>query len=497
VTFRGRPARCVSDGPLLSAAASESHTMAHLLIVDDEQSICWGLAQLGRRLGHSVTTAATAEEGLKLARQQTPDVLVLDVRLPGMDGLTAMREFSALLGPVPVIVITAYGELQTAVEAIRGGAFDYLTKPFELAVARRAIQRALESRRTGAEATPRRAEPDEQRSLAGSSPAMQEVFKRIALVAASDACVHLRGESGTGKELAARAIHRYSRRSDGPFVPVHVASLSPSLAESELFGHVRGAFTGAEQARKGLLEQAHRGTVFLDEVAEIPPALQVKLLRALEYGELLPVGAERARQCDFRIISATHQDLSSRVAEGHFRHDLYFRLITFEIEMPPLRQRVEDIPELVEHFVGLLSADGHTPRARVSAETLAEMQRRPWHGNVRELRNALEHAMILARGGTIAPEHLPPPLPPAPGGRLAPEESIRSLLRRWAEEQMRRRSEADDLYQQWLALVEPPLLEVALKHSGAQCAAAARRLGLHRTTLRKKLDQWGIGETGD
>jgi len=471
--------------------------MAHLLIVDDEQSICWGLAQLGERMGHTVATAPTAEEGLKLAREQAPDVLVLDVRLPGMDGLRAMRAFHELLGPVPVIVITAYGELQTAVEAIRGGAFDYLTKPFELAVAQRAIQRALESRRSDRETRPARSQPEEQHTLVGSSPAMQEVFKRIALVAASDACVHLRGESGTGKELAARAIHRYSRRAAGPFVPVHVASLSPSLAESELFGHVRGAFTGAEQAHKGLLEQAHGGTVFLDEVAEIPLALQVKLLRALEYGELLPVGAERPRQCDFRIISATHQDLSARVAEGSFRHDLYFRLITFEIEIPPLRERLQDIPELVEHFLDLLGADGGTPRARVSAEAMAELKRRPWHGNVRELRNALEHAMILARGGTIAPEHLPPPLPPAPGRGVSTDESVRRLLRNWAEEQLRRRPEADDLYQQWLALVEPPLLEVALKHSGGQCAAAARRLGLHRTTLRKKLDQWGIGETGD
>ncbi len=470
--------------------------MAHLLIVDDEQSICWGLAQLGERLGHSVATAATAEEGLEQARQQAPDVLVLDVRLPGMDGLSAMREFHALLGPVPVIVITAYGELQTAVEAIRGGAFDYLTKPFDLAVAQRAIQRALESRRTGPEVAARSAEAGEDRSLVGGSPAMQEVFKRIALVAASDACVHLRGESGTGKELAARAIHRYSRRAAGPFVPVHVASLSPSLAESELFGHVRGAFTGAEQARKGLLEQAHGGTVFLDEVAEIPPAIQVKLLRALEYGELLPVGAEQARQCDFRIISATHQDLSARVAEGGFRHDLYFRLITFEIEMPALREHNEDVPELVEHFLNLLSAGGRAPRARVSAEAMAELKRRPWHGNVRELRNALEHAMILARGGAIAPEHLPPALPPAPGGRLAPEESIRGLLRRWVEEQARSRPDAVDLYAEWLALVEPPLLEAVLRRSGGQCSAAARRLGLHRTTLRKKLDQWGIGEGG-
>jgi two-component system nitrogen regulation response regulator GlnG len=464
--------------------------MAHILIVDDEQAICWGLVKLAEELGHSTATAASAEQAFEAARTRRPDAILLDVRLPGIDGLSAMRHFRELLGPLPIIVMTAYGELDTAVAAVRNGAFDYLTKPFELKVAQRSIERAL---RTPVAAEPGKTEPAEENRegrLVGTSPAMQEVFKRIALVAPSDACVHVRGESGAGKELAARAIHRYSSRAAGPFVAVNVASLSPSLAESELFGHVRGAFTGAEQARKGLLEQAHGGTIFLDEVADVPLSLQVKLLRALEHGEVLPVGGNRPVQSDFRIISATHRNLCERVAEGTFRHDLYFRLVTFEIEIPPLRQRREDIGPLTEHFLDLLATKNRAPRPGISAEALGELQRQPWYGNVRELRNAIEHAMILARGGTIAPEHLPPPVPSAVTSNAIHREAIASLVRQWAELQLRNADEAGDLYERLLALVEPPLFQAAMEHYQNQCAAAARRLGLHRTTLRKKLDDY-------
>jgi two-component system nitrogen regulation response regulator GlnG len=468
--------------------------MAHWLIVDDEQSICWGLAKLAEELGHTAATAASAEQGLAAARQQRPDVIVLDVRLPGMDGLAAMGHFREVVpGGVPIIVMTAYGELATAVSAVRNGAFDYLTKPFDLAVAQRAIGRALEQVARPPESPPRFTPTAADWPIVGASPAMQEVFKRIALVAPSDACVHLRGESGTGKELAARAIHRYSRRAGGAFVAVNMASLSPTLAESELFGHTRGAFTGADQPRKGLLEQADGGTIFLDEVAEIPLALQVKLLRVLEHGEILPVGADRPVRSDFRLVSATHQDLGQRVVEGAFRHDLYFRLITLEIEIPPLRQRREDIPLLVEHFLDLLAARNPAARPAVSAEAMVELGRRSWYGNVRELRNAIEHAMILARGGIIAREHLPPPMLPLGTAGPLREDALAMLVGGWARAQLAADPDAQNLYEQFLALVEPPLLEAVLEHCGGQCLAAARHLGLHRTTLRKKLDERGLG----
>ena len=473
--------------------------MSHLLIVDDEQSICWGLSKLAEQLGHSAVTAVSAEQGLAAAAGapgtpgRRPDVIMLDVRLPGMDGLAAMQHFQAAAPGVPIVVMTAYGELSTAVAAVRNGAFDYLTKPFDLAVAQRVIESALRHVARPPSDSVRLPPKDPAGLIVGASPPMQEVFKRIALVAPSDACVHVRGESGTGKELAARAIHRYSRRSAGPFVAVNMASLSPTLAESELFGHVRGAFTGAEQSRKGLLEQAGGGTIFLDEVADIPMALQVKMLRVLEFGEIVPVGGDRAVRSDFRMISATHQNLQQRVAEGTFRHDLYFRLITFEIELPPLRERREDIGPLVEHFLDVLADRNPGPRPTVSAEALAELRRRDWFGNVRELRNAIEHAMILARGGIIVREHLPPPVLPGGLGHAGQEEAIAMLIRAWAQAQLGRHEEIQDLYERFLRLVEPPLLRAAMQHAGGQCLAASRRLGLHRTTLRKKLDELGIG----
>ncbi|MCC6124080.1 MAG: sigma-54-dependent Fis family transcriptional regulator [Pirellulales bacterium] len=468
--------------------------MSHLLIIDDEQSICWGLAKLAESMGHTVSAAASAERGLEAAKILRPDAVVLDVRLPGMDGLTAMRHLRELSGAVPIIVITAFGDLTTAVRAVRQGAFEYLLKPFDLQVARRAIGRALEKSPPENEAGDIAPEKKADYAIVGRSPAMQDVYKQIAAVAHSEACVHLVGESGSGKELAARAIHRYSRRSKGPFVAVNVAALSPSLIESELFGHARGSFTGADTARRGLLEKAHCGTIFLDEIADIPLSLQVKLLRTLEHGEILPVGGESPVTSNFRLISATHQNLRQLVAEGKFRHDLYFRLITFEIEIPPLRRRAEDIPELADHFLDSLSAKNGLPRPCIPAATMAELSRRAWPGNVRELRNALEHALILARGGPIAPEHLPAPMHPAHDASASAEESLAALVRRWAESQLLDPVEEKNLYARFLNIVEPPLFEKTLERYHGQYLPAARRLGIHRTTLKKKINEFSQDE---
>ncbi|MCA9102126.1 MAG: sigma-54-dependent Fis family transcriptional regulator, partial [Planctomycetales bacterium] len=361
--------------------APRRHGAARLLVVDDEQSICWALVKLGESLGYVVETAASAEAGLRRAELAPPDLLILDVRLPGIDGLTALDEFRHHIGAAPVIVITAFGALDTAVKAVRGGAFEYIIKPFDLAEVRAAIERALNSD-LAAEVTPP-APPHGE--MVGSTPVMQSLFKRIALAASSRANVLLRGESGAGKELAARAIHSYSPHADARFVAVNVAALSPSLAESELFGHVAGAFTGASRSREGLLVQADGGTLFLDEVADIPLALQVKLLRAIEQGEVLPVGADRPVPTRFRVIAATHQDLKACVAARTFRHDLFFRLCAFEVEIPPLRERADDVPLLAAHFAAQLGGGA----LALSAGTHAELKRRMWYGNVRELRNAI------------------------------------------------------------------------------------------------------------
>ena len=335
-----------------------------------------------------------------------------------------------------MVIITAYGDLATAVAAVRGGAFEYLLKPFDLPVAQRVIERAVRWRADQGRTRAARAPAVHAAGLVGQSAAMQEVFKRIALVAASDACVQIAGESGTGKELVARAIHQFSRRADGPFVAVNIAALNPALAESELFGHVRGAFTGAEQPHDGLFARSHGGTIFLDEVADIPAALQVKILRALEYGEVLPVGAGRPVQVDLRVISATHQNLSELVRAGTFRHDLYFRLSTFQIALPPLATRLDDIPPLAEHFLTALAEKNGNAAARLAPETLAELQRQPWHGNVRELKNALEHALVLARGGVIGVEHLPPPVSAPHDSHVADSNGSMELaeaIRHWVE----------------------------------------------------------------
>lgn len=469
--------------------------MPHLLIIDDEPAICWGLKKLGESQGLSCATASTAEEGIDHASQQTPDAIILDVRLPGIDGLAAMERLRPLAPETPIVVITAHGDLSTAVEAVRRGAFDYLAKPFALDQVEGVLQRALQWRETRKHATPA---PESARrevtldGLIGRSPIMQEVFKRVALVAQSEACVLLSGESGSGKELLARAIHRYSARANGPFVAVNVASLSSSLAESELFGHARGAFTGADEARPGLLAQADGGTLFLDEVADIPLPTQVKLLRALEHGEILPVGGSKPIRSNFRVVSASHQDLRTGVRNGTFRHDLLYRLCAVQIELPPLRARGSDVADLAEYFARALRPEQHLSQP-FTAEALAEIQRRPWPGNVRELRNAIEHALILSRGEPIRVEHLPPEEPLVLAAGAASDQSqLASLLRAWAEQQLASGT-ATDLYDQFLALVEPSLLEAALRKHHGQVAAAARVLGVHRTTLKKKLDEYGIG----
>ncbi len=464
--------------------------MPNLLIVDDEEAICWGLTRIGEELGCAVATAASAEEALTLVRRQAFDAIVLDVRMPGLSGLEAMPQLRSIGGAAPLILMTAYGDLQTAVEAVRQGAFEYVVKPFDRESIRAVLRRALAQ----PAAASRRDPPPTQSAqpvagFVGNSPGLQQVFSQVALAAASEANILIWGESGSGKELVAGAIHRYSQRSRGPFIPAHLASFSPALIESELFGHVRGAFTGAEQARPGLLVQADGGTLFLDEVAEISLPIQVKLLRAIEQKVVYPVGSQQPVQTDFRVIAATHRDLEQLVRSGDFRHDLYFRLAAFRIDVPPLRDRMEDIAPLARYFLATISK---SPQAMLSEEALAELASRPWWGNVRELRNAIEHAVIVSRGGLIGVEHLPPPRPPIEPGREPAGETLAKLLREWTESHVGGGQAPGELYAALLRLVEVPVLETMLRKFAGQVAPAAKYLGLHRTTLRKKLEEYGL-----
>jgi DNA-binding NtrC family response regulator len=468
--------------------------LRNLLVIDDEPSICWGLKRLGESMSLEVTTCATAEEGLAAAEARRPDVVVLDVRLPGMSGLEAIDRLKHVAARTPVLLITAYGDLSTAVEAIRKDAFEFIVKPFDLEPMKRAITRALDYQPSlvAEEVTPL-----DVGGMVGSSAAMREVFRQIALAADSEAAVLLSGESGTGKELAARAIHAFSPRSQGPFIAVNVASLNPALAESELFGHVRGAFTGADFPRPGLLAQADGGTLFLDEVADISLPVQVKLLRALEHGEVLPVGGSELVQTNFRVITATHKRLLGLVTRAEFRHDLYFRLSAFAINLPPLREHAEDILPLAEHFLSALSERTGRP-ARLTAAARKELQNRPWYGNVRELRNAIEHAKVLARHGAIDVEHLPEPVSAStlPDQDSQQDEAMQLAadVERWAEMRLSEDPSKGQLYEELLRIVEPALLRAAVEKHHGQCLAAARELGIHRTTLRKKLDEYGLGD---
>lgn len=467
--------------------------MSRVLIVDDEASICWAFREFLADLGHEVDVASSAEEGFRLADRGAHDAVVLDVRLPGIDGLTALHGFRERVGLAPIIVITAFGNLETAVRAMENGAFDYLVKPFDLDQAGAVIERALESRpaaRTHG-ATPRAS--TEAEALIGTSPAMQDLFKNIALVAPTDVPVLITGESGTGKELVARAIHKHSPRRSGPFLPVCLPALSPSLVERELFGHVRGSFTGAVEDQKGLLELARGGTVLLDEVGDIPLPLQVKLLRAIEHRELTPVGDARPRPTDLRIIAATNRPLNDLMAAGQFREDLYFRLSVFRIHIPALRERREDIGPLAEHF--LRQSRLQTSEAHLSKDVLEELRARPWVGNIRELRNAIEHAAIVARGHSIRPEHLPVTMAGPVSAASPISATIQQQLAQWVndeEQQATTGGTEPPLYDRFLELVEPPLLRIVLERCRGNRAAAAQRLGMHRATLRQRLGRYRI-----
>jgi two-component system, NtrC family, nitrogen regulation response regulator GlnG len=452
--------------------------MSKILVVDDEQAICWGLEKLGTSMGHEVYVASSAEQGLRLAAECQPDLLILDVRLPGIDGLTAMAQFRNVLGSVPIVVITAFGDLATAVQAVQNGAFEYVLKPFDLAEIRGTIRQAfLSVQDSGSNDTATNAD-----GMLGRTPAMQSVFKQIALAAASDVAVLLEGEPGVGKQLAAQAIHRHSARAPRPFVTVNVAALEPATAEVELFGSNGG----------GLLEEADGGVLFLEDVERISLPLQVKLLRILEHADLPTVGAESTRPINLRVISSCNQSLLRKVQNGEFRQDLFCFLNRFEITISPLRERQSDILLLARHF----AAQRRGTSVTFAEETIAALNSRPWHGNVRELRSAVEHALVVARAGIILPEHLPTALPPLSieTEGQGSHETLNELAKLRAADLLRDPQAEGFVYEKFLEEVEPALLESAMDQFSHECAPAARALGLHRTTLKRKLDQYGLAK---
>ena len=469
--------------------------MSTILIVDDEPAIGWSLKEMLTDAGHEVTVAADIPAAVAAARKWSPDAILLDVRLGSRDGIAALPEIRAAAGSVPVVVMTAFGDLDTAVRAVQAGAFDYLIKPFDLERVTQVVARALADRAGQAAEL---AEPQAAAELVGVSSAMQEVFKQVALVAASDLPVLVTGPTGSGKGVVARAIHAHSARREKPLVTTNLAALAPGVIESELFGHAAGAFTGAQTARPGLFELATGGTIFLDEIAEAPLEVQVKILRVLETGEVVRVGEATARPVSVRVIAATNRFLAELLEAGSFRADLFHRLKVFPITLPALVERPADIEPLARHFLARHAAD--RPLPAVSPEFLAALRDRSWPGNVRELKHAIEYAAVVARGGTLRVEHLPKPEPTAAGSNrsdlAAAATRLGAAVKEWSAAARRELAglPEPDLHHRAVQLLEGTLLREALAHTGGNRTAAARLLGLDRATLRTKLKALGIDD---
>jgi len=446
---------------------------AHVLIVDDEPNVRKVLVALLEQAGHTATAVASAEEALDCVRDLDPDLVLTDLRMPGMDGLALQKRLSESFPEIPVVLLTAHGTVETAVEAMKNGAHDFLTKPFDklrvLSVVAKSLSQAGRARSEflGPLAPV-------HGGIIGSGAAIAALRRLIERVGPAQTTVLITGETGTGKELVAEAIHRASDRRDRPIVKVNCGALPESLVESELFGHERGAFTGADTARPGRFELADGGTIFLDEIGETPPAVQVKLLRVLQDGTVDRLGSQRPRRVDVRVIAATNRDLTRAVAAGEFREDLLYRLRVVAIEVPSLSGRREDIPQLVEFFLDKHARRLGRPRPRVEAAALASLASRPWPGNVRELENAVERAVLLGEPSSLRTEDF--------GLEQPAEETSGSDIKTAS------RSAA--------IAAEVRMIRDALDATGGNVTHAAQRLGLSRRGLQIKMKELGLRPAG-
>jgi two-component system nitrogen regulation response regulator GlnG len=464
-----------------------------IFVIDDDKAICWVLEKALHKAGLQVESFETADSALEAISRKEPAAVITDIRMPGMDGLVLLDRISQQYPELPVIIMTAHSDLDSAVSAYKGGAFEYLPKPFDIDDAVALVKRALDVRARQPAATTRAA-PQAVPEIIGKAPAMQEVFRAIGRLSHSNATVLINGESGTGKELVALALHRHSARADRPFVALNMAAIPRDLLESELFGHERGAFTGAQSRRTGRFEQADGGTLMLDEIGDMPAELQTRLLRVLADGEFYPVGSYTPRQVDVRIIAATHQDLEQRVRDGRFREDLFHRLNVIRIQIPPLRERREDIPLLLRHFLEKAARELEVEPKTISPEVEAALVKLDWPGNVRQLENLCRWLMVMAPAQEIRVGDLPGDLQASAARPLSAAGDWQALLRQWANRHL---TAGDDrLLDEALPAFERILIEAALQHTGGRRQDAARRLGWGRNTLTRKLKELGMQEAG-
>jgi two-component system nitrogen regulation response regulator GlnG len=466
--------------------------MPILLVIDDEPAILHAFRRAFREPDVTVLTASSSAEGLARVAECQPDVVILDIHLPDLSGMQTFQRLHRLDARIPVVFITGHGTTDTAIEAIKLGAYDYLLKPLELPQIRAVVARAFEIHRLMhvpavlAEEEPAAATAD---VLVGRCPAMQAVYKAIGRVASQDVTVLLLGESGTGKELVARALYQHSGRATGPFLAINCAAIPETLLESELFGHEKGAFTGAERTRIGKFEQCAGGTLFLDEVGAMTPLTQTKLLRLIQERQFERVGGNQVLRTDVRLIAATNSDLEELTARGQFRRDLFYRLSVFTIRLPPLRERNGDMPLLIDHFVRRFTRELGKDVQHVPVETIALAEQYPWPGNVRELQSVLKQALLHATGPVLVPDFLPASVRrQVHNGQPVPFAD--SALERFVHERLHAGS--SDLYAEALALMERQVLASVLRHTHGNQLQAAKFLGITRGSLRTKLRGLGI-----
>ncbi|WP_370279531.1 nitrogen regulation protein NR(I) [Pontibacterium sp.] len=455
-------------------------------VVDDDRSIRWVLEKALSAEGINNTVFDSADVLIQALERQKPDAIISDIRMPGTDGLALLDHIQARYPQIPIIIMTAHSDLDSAVASYQGGAFEYLPKPFDvdeaIALVKRALEHAIEQQKQVEEQT---SEPETE--IIGEAPAMQEVFRAIGRLSQSNITVLINGESGTGKELVAHALHTHSPRRDAPFIPLNMAAIPHDLIESELFGHEKGAFTGAAAARRGRFEQADGGTLFLDEIGDMPADAQTRLLRVLADSEFYRVGGHTPVKVDVRIIAATHQNLEKLVQEGRFREDLFHRLNVIRIHLPTLSERREDIPRLTRHFLNSSAEELGVEPKILSGEAETYMCGLPWAGNVRQLENTCRWLTVMASGREVLVSDLPPELLEAEAAQTTTGNNWQGALRNWADQQLSLGQSG--LLDEAVPAFEKIMIETALKHTAGRRRDAANLLGWGRNTLTRKIKE--------
>lgn len=470
--------------------------MSKILVIDDEDKICYAFEELLKEEGHDPLVASNADEGIAMIKEENPDVVFMDIRMPGTSGLEALKKLRLQYSNIKVILMTAYGTMQTTIEAMQSGAFDYITKPLDINVVKRVLQKALNAKKLEETKDLQITEIPEDyqlQNIVGKSISMQDTYKLIGLVTTNNVPVLIQGESGVGKELVAKAIHYNSHRKDQPFVTVNLSTLPENLVETELFGHEKGAFTGAVESRQGKFEAAGEGTIFLDEIGDLPLSLQVKLLRVLQERSFEKVGSNFTITSQARILSASNKNLEEEIEKNMFRDDLYYRLKVITISLPPLRERGEDIPDLVTHFLAKINHDSGRNIRGVDQRALKILKDYQWPGNVRELENVIRRAVVLTRGDFIGLDNLPDEVM---SGKKSGEVSIglknyiKMMMHQQKEEKNVQKNEP--LFSNVIKSMEKIMILEALSMASNNQVKAAKLLGINRTTLRKKITDYDI-----